>query len=73
MSGFRKAAQIGDPEQGGVAVYFEEIAQTPDDEGNVRPEWGCPHCGERSIEALVLHDDGERVHCATCGHEYPLP
>lgn len=35
--------------------------------------YGCPACGERSMNALVwMSDDGEQITCARCGTFYEI-
>ncbi len=40
-----------------------------DDYERVRPEWGCPRCGEDDIDWLIWIDD-ERIRCVHCGTIY---
>ena len=39
------------------------------DEDLVRPGHGCPSCGERRVDCLIIQDD-ESVRCGTCGRRY---
>jgi len=36
----------------------------------VPPCFACPKCGQREMDELVCHDDGESVACQTCGANY---
>jgi hypothetical protein len=44
-----------------------------DEEGELVAEGaGCPYCGERNMDRLLIQDDGI-VDCATCQRRYKLP
>jgi DNA repair exonuclease SbcCD ATPase subunit len=43
-----------------------------EDEALVAEGAGCPYCGERNLDRLLIQDDGI-VDCATCQRRYKLP
>ena len=38
----------------------------------VPPCFACPKCGQREMDYLVCHDDGESVACQSCGTNYTV-
>jgi hypothetical protein len=44
---------------------------TGDTDALVRPEWGCPTCGERRQDWLSCGDD-DSIRCETCGCIYEI-
>lgn len=49
------------------------VMDTTDPDDEVSQASGCPSCGERRIDWLVIDEDGEAVACITCGKRYSLP
>jgi len=52
----------GEPDE-----WREREAEAPDESGQVAPEYACPYCQTRDMEALIWREDGSAVYCATCG------
>jgi predicted RNA-binding Zn-ribbon protein involved in translation (DUF1610 family) len=51
----------------------EDIIMTTANDRMVEPQFACPDCGERDMDALAISDpDLETVDCNTCGAAYSL-
>lgn len=54
-------------------VVLEFGGANPDEDDDlVLPGFGCPMCGERRPDFLLIGDD-DFVTCQSCGHGYTLP
>ena len=43
---------------------------TTEAESIVPESCNCPRCGERRHDWLVWREDGSKVRCASCSHQY---
>lgn len=41
------------------------------DGGIVSPKFGCPQCGNRNMDSLIINDDNDYCRCE-CGKEYDV-
>ena len=68
------AAEVN--ELAGKCILTKEDNPLIIDEEEVPSEWGCPDCGERRIDCLVIDPEGtgedNKVRCSSCGLVYQL-
>ena len=65
-------ARLLKPFRDHVAGRYATLQAELRDEDLVRPGHGCPSCGERRVDCLIIQDD-ESVRCGTCDRQYELP
>jgi len=62
-------ARLLKPFRDHVAGRYATLQAELRDEDLVRPGHGCPSCGERRMDELIVQED-ESVECSTCGRRY---
>jgi len=71
-SGWSEQARLLKPFRDNAVTRLAQIREERAGDDLVPREAGCPSCGERRVDELVLNED-DSVLFATCGRRYQLP